>query len=962
MTTATTVELQRDDLVFMFPGQGADPRGGLCALYAVSPRIADIIENVLAQVDTALERNTRQLRPIRQGQVRAVLLNEDRTLELPVGLPQMAGYAASVALQQVLLAMGIRPRAIVAQSLGEIAALVCADVFDIGHGVDAVCALNNAYLDHEGQGAMVLVGASAEDTERLLQAVGRPDLVLACVNTARQCVVSGPNPAIEALFEAVAVDGKPRLHRLVLPYASHHPAQVSVAMRFLDELRALPQRPLRGAIHSSVGRRIYTDADDLQQAMADCVIKPADLPHALLSVPLTERTLFVDMGIGDSLARCVGSTLAGGRALAPLAKSSAELTALFADIAPVKDRDKPASAPATEALVEHLKTALFGPVPASSRQLAASVLAADAFRHRIGEDTLALHRGSYERLRLLIAALPKGLFSDPGLLLALAEWTGVVDVSLCIAFSIQYGLCIGTIREFEQGNPLAVEMREALESGEKVSAYMITEIGGGNSQIATRTEAVFDPVTREFVLHTPDSGALKFTNVGIGDQAKVGVVCARLRVGDKDCGVFPFVLDISDHNGPRPGVRMSLPTEIALVPFDYGLAGFDQVRLPFFAWLSDQARIDEHGVFSDPLGDHDKRLVRTLVAPAHVWVMASVALAAATRASVALALSHSTRRSTMARIAPEASLLRYNTQRRSLFGCLASAYAVTCLVNDSTRIWMRQLDERNVSGHADTSLLTWAPWSSANRALALTKALSAWTAEEVTAECRLRCGVAGDLTLNRFLEYQGLGHVFNDAGGNNLLIILDTARGLMASPLSAPVSPAQRDDLLDPQVWLYLFRAREQRLVDSLREHVEANSALYSDPMDVWNPLLVSAREVGEAHGLRVMMESTARAVEAIESSQAKTLLGLLNALFALGRISRHAAWFMSEGLLEDACYRSLEASQDKLCSQLAEHTAVLIDAFGYPDSATQAPIADPRTDYASALAAALRWNVGAVG
>jgi acyl-CoA oxidase len=113
---------------------------------------------------------------------------------------------------------------------------------------------------------------------------------------------------------------------------------------------------------------------------------------------------------------------------------------------------------------------------------------------------------------------------------------------------------------------------------------------------------------------------------------------------------------------------------------------------------------------------------------------------------------------------------------------------------------------------------------------------------------------------------------------------------------------------------------------------------------------------------LRVMMESTARAVEAVESSQAKTLLGLLSALFALGRISRHAAWFMSEGLLDDACYRSLESSQDKLCSQLAEHTSVLIDAFGYPDSATQAPIADPRTDYASALAAALRWNVGAVG
>ena len=135
MTTVAAVEFHHDDLVFMFPGQGADPRGGLCALHGASPEIADIIDGVLAQVDAALERNTRQSRPIRRGQVRAVLLDEKRTLELPAGLPQMAGYAASAALQRVFLAMGIRPKAIVAQSLGEIAALVCADVFDIGHGL-----------------------------------------------------------------------------------------------------------------------------------------------------------------------------------------------------------------------------------------------------------------------------------------------------------------------------------------------------------------------------------------------------------------------------------------------------------------------------------------------------------------------------------------------------------------------------------------------------------------------------------------------------------------------------------------------------------------------------------------------------------------------------------------------------------------------------------------------------------
>ncbi|WP_420235032.1 acyltransferase domain-containing protein [Pseudomonas sp. ABY48] len=942
-----------DNAVFMFPGQGNDPRGGLATLHRTRPQVAQRIETILCAVDEALN-HIEQRRPIETGLIRRVLLNPDHEGLLPVGVPQMAAFTASVALAEVLELFGVRPRVIIAQSLGEIAAMVSAGALTLTDGVRAICALNNAFQDQEGTGTMVLVGGSEQETLTILERLGRPDLVLACVNTPRQCLVSGPNEAIEALMKQAPCGA--RLLKLDAPYASHHPALGSVAQSFLTQLRALSPRPLRVPLYSCVARRMYHDKDDLLRGLADCVVKPAHLLQALQDVESNAQTVFVDLGIGDGLSRCVYATLPQVPAYAPLVQEGAELMVLFHELqSQAGGYESP-----EDRTVRSLVDAIEGGISKEMSGQAAQILASLDLSHRIGMDNHELHRGTYARLRALIKALPANirLFDEPGLMLALSQSLGVIDPSLFIAFAIQYGLCVGTLIEFEQGNPGAIRLRQALESGEKVGAYMITEIGSSNSQIANRTEAVFDLASRSFTLHTPDNGALKFTNVGISDQAKIGVVCARLKIDGRDCGVYPFALDISDHRGPRPGGRLSSPAEIPLVPFDYGLAGFDHVQLPYCAWLSGSAFIDEQGVLHDSLTEPDERLVRTLVAPAHVWAMAAVAMCAVARASVGLALSHSLRRSTMARIGADASLLSYSTQRRALFGALATTYVTTCQVNHEVEGWMQRVRERSTRRTADASTLTWAPWSSANRSLALSKALCTWGVEQVISECRLRCGVAGDLTLNRFMEYQGLAHVFNDAGGNNLLIVLDTAKSLCASALDLPLEFSGSARLLEPEYWLFLFRTREYRLVSRLKADVGAGEALGSDQMQVWNPLLVRARAVGEAHGLRLFLEHALQALSVVPQPEVKKMLGDLTALFVLERIEQHAAWFISEGLLELDAYRQLEGEITALCDQLAQHTPQWIAAFGYPGDATQAPIADD-LDYASALANALHWATG---
>ncbi|KVU40764.1 hypothetical protein WK66_24055 [Burkholderia ubonensis] len=612
--------------------------------------------------------------------------------------------------------------------------------------------------------------------------------------------------------------------------------------------------------------------------------------------------------------------------------------------------------------IDEIRDTLSGLTKPDHRRLLIQLLSSANFDKPLDRNSVDLHRSTYDRLVRLAGRLPAaaGDLSDPSLLSAIAEWTAVSDPSLCIAALIHYGLCIGSLVELGKGNVRAQEYASELAAGRKVGAFMITEIGGGNSQLATRTEARFDAASRTFVLHTPDDGALKFTNVGVNDLDKLGIVCARVVVDERDCGVFAFAVDLSTREGPLPGVRLSAPAEIPLVPFDYGLAGFDRVRVPFDAWLSDGASIDTDGRFHDPLGDANGRLVRTLTAPENVWAMGAIGLAAVSRTCVAQALHYSTHRSSMARIAPETSLMRYSTQQRGLLRALATSYVMTCFANEAAREWAHALHGRAQPDRTVSSFMMWAPWSSTNRKLALVKALTAWAAEEVAAECRLRCGVAGDLLVNRYLDYQGLGHVFNDAGGNNFLILLDTARTLAAAPAASAESDevgsnwpeAARDAIA-------ALRARERRLIRSLTDQVDDRTASGVDSLDVWNPLLPRARDAAETYGLNLALDAALAAADAIASEPARTLLRDLAALFAIDRAQRHGGWLISEGVMDPSRYRQLDAAFDALCERLVPHVDTFVEAFGHPHPVVRSPISDPARDYAASLARMLRVPPG---
>ncbi|MFF9771204.1 hypothetical protein ACF1GT_32280 [Streptomyces sp. NPDC014636] len=99
-----------------------------------------------------------------------------------------------------------------------------------------------------------------------------------------------------------------------------------------------------------------------------------------------------------------------------------------------------------------------------------------------------------------------------------------------------------------------------------MGALLMTELGHGNSNTAVRTEAVYDPATREFVLTTPGPEAVKYPpSVACPGLSRTGIVTAKLVVDGQDREIalesllrrFPSLrLDMPAEEVPRSSGRL----------------------------------------------------------------------------------------------------------------------------------------------------------------------------------------------------------------------------------------------------------------------------------------------------------------------------------------------------------------------------------------------------------------------
>jgi acyl-CoA oxidase len=569
----------------------------------------------------------------------------------------------------------------------------------------------------------------------------------------------------------------------------------------------------------------------------------------------------------------------------------------------------------------------------STSDCLAGLSAEPLFDHRDGLGNEDMCRLTYRRLRRLGEQLGPAskLLADPARLFTALEWCAVTSPSLFLATTLHTCLGLGTIDEFGAGRDDIADWIGELDSMKTFGSLLVTEAGLGNSHVGIRTEAVHDPLTGEFVLHTPDAGASKFMpNVGLDGVRKLGVVYARLITSDGDRGVFGFILPIRDENGPRTGIHVTALPEVPFLPLDYAAVAFDRVRIPARSLLHDSARLEPDGRFHDPLGGPEERLLRSLDVRHRAWVASASALAAALRTSAALVIRFAADRRTLSRGAPEQPVLSYRSQQLPLFDALAQAYALTSLVNRVKRVW---------SGAASDTDPSWG--AGFKRTVGLVKAHCGSAVERVAGECAQRCGAHGMFGVNRFAGYLGLGHVLGPAAGDSRLITLEAAKTMAAGTAYRPPSPRitqpDRRDIAQPRVALDLIALRERGLHETLADGMRTAVRRGQPPFEAWNNRSWLASELVEAHITRLALEVLLADADRLRDGHGKDAVLRLASFFALRDLESNSAWYLAEEVLTAQQVRAIPGALNLLCERVHPDAVALADALLLPGSTVTA-------------------------
>ncbi|HEU4324282.1 MAG TPA: amino acid adenylation domain-containing protein [Roseiflexaceae bacterium] len=275
-------EARPRSLAFLFPGQGAQYSGMAAGLYASEPLFREQIdacarlllphlgidirpvifeeagtESTKDAKDTngtgpeKAERRTESQEPDTDNSK----LKTQNSKLTATQYAQPALFVVEYALARLLIAWGLAPQALIGHSVGEYVAACLAGVLSLPDAL-ALVALRGRLVQAMPPGAMLAVLCDPQELDGLLGA----DLSLAAVNGPAECVVAGPQAAIDALTERLAareIETRP-LH------TSHafHSAMLDPAVGpFVEAVGRLALRPPRIPIVSNLTGTWLTDAE-----------------------------------------------------------------------------------------------------------------------------------------------------------------------------------------------------------------------------------------------------------------------------------------------------------------------------------------------------------------------------------------------------------------------------------------------------------------------------------------------------------------------------------------------------------------------------------------------------------------------------------------------------------------------------------------------------------------------------
>ncbi|MFO1104483.1 MAG: SDR family NAD(P)-dependent oxidoreductase [Amaricoccus sp.] len=280
------------EVVFMFPGGGAQYAGMARDLYETEPVFAQWMDRGLDLLQARLDYDIRALwLPEPEDHAAAALRLKQPSVQLP--LIMIVEYA----LAQLWISWGLMPSALVGHSMGENTAACLAGVMSFEDCVGLVH-LRGTLFDTVPAGGMLSVPMAAGDLAPLLGDA----LDLASVNAPALSVASGPQAALDALAERLAREGI-ECQRIPIDIAAHSRMLEPILDRFGAYLRSIPLHAPKIPFVSNRTGRFITEAEatdpDYWVGHLRGTVRFADCITTLAQEP---GRIYVEMGPGKALS------------------------------------------------------------------------------------------------------------------------------------------------------------------------------------------------------------------------------------------------------------------------------------------------------------------------------------------------------------------------------------------------------------------------------------------------------------------------------------------------------------------------------------------------------------------------------------------------------------------------------------------------------------------------------------
>lgn len=224
------------EVVFLFPGGGAQYAGMGQDLHETEPVYRAAIDECLAFARTEVNVDLRQLLfPENRAEIEASSAKLERpSLALPVL------FATEYAMAKLLLSWGIEPAAMIGHSMGEYVAACLAGVISPRDGIRLVAARGKLF-ETLPEGGMLVVPLPVDEARKALPDFERT-LSIAAVNAPGLCVASGPKDAL-ARLEEVLVAREVDVQKVHINVAAHSMMLEPILKPFEELCRTINFRP-----------------------------------------------------------------------------------------------------------------------------------------------------------------------------------------------------------------------------------------------------------------------------------------------------------------------------------------------------------------------------------------------------------------------------------------------------------------------------------------------------------------------------------------------------------------------------------------------------------------------------------------------------------------------------------------------------------------------------------------------